>query len=62
MTRRPDRPVQGTSWGISGGTRIRLVAGLAMLVGAAAYVASEASGQAQVLVIVVAGVVGMYMA
>ncbi|MEE9210700.1 MAG: inorganic phosphate transporter, partial [Kiloniellales bacterium] len=44
------------------GAWLRLVAGLAMLVGAAAYVGSEASGQEQILVIVIAGVIGMYMA
>ena len=44
------------------GVWLRLVAGLAMLVGAAAYVATESWGQGPLLVIVVAGVVGMYMA
>jgi PiT family inorganic phosphate transporter len=44
------------------GAWLRLLAGLAMLAGAAAYVGSEASGQEQILVIVIAGVVGMYMA
>ncbi|MFP6745055.1 MAG: inorganic phosphate transporter, partial [Alphaproteobacteria bacterium] len=33
-----------------------------MLVGAAAYVGSEAWGQPQLLIVVIAGVVGMYMA
>ena len=33
-----------------------------MLVGAAAYVGTEASGSDQILIIVIAGVIGMYMA
>ncbi len=61
MTGRPDT-LPGSAAAASKGTRIRLAAGVAMLVGAAAYVASEAAGQGQALVIVVAGVVGMYMA
>ena len=44
------------------GAWLRVMAGLAMLAGAAAYVGSEASGQERTLVIVIAGVVGMYMA
>jgi len=44
------------------GAWLRVFAGLAMLVGAAAYVGSEAWGQEQLLVIVIAGAVGMYMA
>ena len=41
---------------------LRLVAGLAMLVGATWYVAIEVSGQPQALIVVIAGLVGMYMA
>ena len=44
------------------GAWLRLSAGLAMLVGAAAYVGTEASGSDQILIIVIAGVIGMYMA
>ena len=44
------------------GTWLRLWAGAAMLVGAAAYVGYEAWGQPHLLIIVIAGVVGMYMA
>ncbi len=44
------------------GAWLRLAAGLAMLIGAAAYVGTEASGQEQILIIVIAGVIGMYMA
>ncbi len=44
------------------GAWLRAIAGLAMLAGAAAYVGSEASGQERILVIVLAGVIGMYMA
>ena len=40
------------------GAWLRIIAGLAMLGGAAAYVGTEASGQEQILVIVIAGVVG----
>ena len=41
---------------------LRLLAGLAMLVGATAYVATEVAGHPQALVVVVAGLVGMYVA
>ncbi|MCH7889272.1 MAG: inorganic phosphate transporter [Proteobacteria bacterium] len=41
---------------------LRLLAGVAMLVGAAAYVATEVSGHPQALVVGVAGLVGMYVA
>ncbi len=44
------------------GSWLRLLAGLGMLVGAAAYVATEVPAQTHLLVIVVAGVIGMYMA
>ena len=44
------------------GAWLRLLAGLAMLAGASVYVGSEAAGQEQILVIVIAGVIGMYMA
>ena len=44
------------------GAWLRLAAGLAMLAGAAAYVGTEAAGSDQLLIIVVAGVIGMYMA
>ena len=44
------------------GAWLRLLAGLGMLAGAAAYVATEVPSQSHLLVIVVAGVIGMYMA
>ena len=44
------------------GAWLRFIAGLAMLAGGAAYVGSEASGNEQVLIIIIAGVIGMYMA
>ena len=44
------------------GAWLRLIAGMAMLVGAAAYVATEVSGHGQALIIVIAGAIGMYTA
>ncbi len=41
---------------------LRFLAGVAMLVGATAYVATEVSGHPQALVVVAAGLVGMYVA
>ncbi len=66
MTRRigESRPAS-TFHTLAGGDKgawLRLAAGLAMLIGAAAYVGSEAVGQERILVIVIAGVIGMYMA
>ncbi len=50
-----------TPAGLSGRT-IRLIAGMLLLAGAALYIATEAAGQPQLAVIVVAGVIGAYMA
>ncbi len=47
--------------GVSG-RAIRLIAGALLLAGTAAYVASEVSGHGQALIIVIAGVIGVYMA
>ena len=44
------------------GEWLRLAAGCAMLAGAAVYVGAEAAGSDQILIIVIAGVIGMYMA
>jgi PiT family inorganic phosphate transporter len=44
------------------GEWLRLAAGCAMLAGAAVYVGAEAAGSDQILIIVIAGVNGMYMA